>query len=489
MSELKFPYSAYEKKIGYDGEPANKNDLKELRGETGGDGFAPEDPEKALRYYLQKRKDALQKPNFSHVQRIDLFRYYSGRLLNVLAENPNLKQVIQGKNVIVMNKLGDKFVESFRERLLSVLHSEYYDLLPGMSITTSQGFEKDFYGFAFDMTITSISRGNDEVEYHFEMKDKSSDREYIGIIHANIPKNQMVVQLLETLSHNSQSSSTIPRGLPGSSEEAKALMGLTYLIRRPEFENRVYEGHRMEPSESPATGPMIADVGKESKEHVIPFRRRVVDSTSQAWDAASELTDSLQPELRNYVKKEFGDIFYNVHFVTFSKNDENGRWSNAFSRSIDSAGCVGMCYDERSQLENLVDRALELGEKAIISIYGATPPRELEELPPAHVKRPHVRRLGRVILVLGGAFSGRQAEQIRQLFEQKRDGKQLTPEQEKQLQGFLKFYNITDPKQLDFQTVGTDHVHFSDGTPHGRHHRGGEGGGNYIIRPKKLIQK
>lgn len=488
MSEFQFPYSDYEKTLGYNGEPADEKDLKEVRGRTDGSGFVPEDPKKAFQYYLKKRRNALQNQNLNHVQKIELFRYYNGRLLNVLAKNTDLKWVIQRKNIIGMNNLADKFVKAFRERLLSVLHSEHYDLLPGMSITTSQGFEKEFYGFAFDMKITSVSRGNDdEAEYSFELKDKSNNKEYIGMIRANIPENQIAVQLMETLSQNSSYGSSIPRGLPGSSEEAKALMGLTYLVRCPEFENRVYGGKRMETSKSSATGPMIADVGKESKERVIPFRRRVVDSASQAWEAARGLTNSLQPELRDYVREEFGDIFYNVHFVKFSKNDKEGRWSDALSRSIDSAGCVGVCYDDRSQLENLIDRALERGEKAVISIYGANPPRELEELPPAHVKRPHLRRLNRVVLVLGGGFTGIQTEQIRQLFKQKRDGKQLTPEQEKQLHEFLNLYDINDPTQVDFQNADMNHAHFSDGSQQGRHNRGGGGGGNYIIRPKKMV--
>ena len=260
-------------------------------------------------------------------------------------------------------------------------------------------------------------------------------------------------------------------------------MGLLYLIRRPEIDNRIYEGHRMKSSQSSTEELIITDVGKKNKESVIPFRRRIVDSKNQAWDVARELTNSLQPNLRDYIKEEFGDIFYNVHYVTFSKNDKKGRWSYALSRSIYSAGCIGTCYDNRSQLEYLVDRALERREKAVISIYGSNPPRELEELPLAHIKRPHIRRSRRIVLVLGGGFTGAQANQIKQLFQQKRDGRQLTQEQEKQLKKFFDFYNINDPTQVDFQKVDT-----KDDLKHNQQHQEEKNGQKYIIRPRKMFR-
>jgi len=42
-------------------------------------------------------------------------------------------------------------------------------------------------------------------------------------------------------------------------------MGLLYLIRRPEIDNRIYEGHRMKSSQSSTEELIITDVGKKIK--------------------------------------------------------------------------------------------------------------------------------------------------------------------------------------------------------------------------------
>ena len=47
MKEFPFPYTPQEKAQGYDGEPAEKKDLRVTRGATDESGFAPEDPDEA----------------------------------------------------------------------------------------------------------------------------------------------------------------------------------------------------------------------------------------------------------------------------------------------------------------------------------------------------------------------------------------------------------------------------------------------------------
>ncbi len=469
------------------GEPASKKELDKLRGRTDATGFVPADPEKAEKYYLKKRSQMLNKHHFSHGESLELFRYYNKKLLDLYFEHPEIKKENEYDQERIL--LGEKFEEFFKDKIITILKKEHYSLTPGLTITTSADFEKEFLGYSFDFTLTAISSDQDKeiYEYDFDLKDKNSNENFIGKISVDLKNQDVKINLLPDV--NPELNTSDVNKEISSSEKTKALMGMSYLLQKPEMiytpfkgdhKNSISEDDNLEGEIESEKKPI--SVGAEIKKATMSFKRRLVDDVNLAWEKAQDLLSSYDEKTLRNLEKEFGVLSFNVFFVVFDKNDK-GRHSDYFSKTIANAGKVGSCSVNRAEVEALVQQALNRGGEAVISLNGSQIPLELEDKPAGSAKTVHLRRQnGKIVLVMGKKFKGEIYRRIKEVYNKKMNGIEVSEEDEKMLMDFLRKYNIDDLAQTSFV--------FADSAKDINTKSKKEGGrANYIIKPSKMRKK
>ena len=231
------------------------------------------DPEKAGAYYKQRMREVLRNMHISPPERLELLRYYQGKYSKLLLENPDLRGSSCQMEII--------FKCAFKERLLEVLRSEHYKLEKGMKIATAPGFDQDFLAYSFDLLLDEV-KADKKGGYScvFSLDDKNCKEHFRGAVFIDPLEADINLQF--------------DRIMPNSTkQEVQVLMGLTYLMRRPEYKNLPYRGGRVTANSNSWHQSYGIDVGKDKIHTVFPFRRRMIAPGDNVLVLVNNLLDSI----------------------------------------------------------------------------------------------------------------------------------------------------------------------------------------------------
>lgn len=488
-----------EMEISY-GEAATEEELNELRGLTNELGFVPKDPKESESYYKRKAYNVLNRYHMARPEAMELFKYYNSKLVDVYADNPELiKEKISGEKKSE-NIFRDQIHDFYKENIASLVkNEEFYSLPVGKTLNTSKQFEKQYFGYSF--TIKLLTSRENSLDNTFIFRNDSSSEEYMGRINIDIDTGDINITLMPLASENNQRNYNVKQDQL-ESEKLKVLMGFYHWLRYPEQINAAWTGERR-PGGLPKDGEFSPiNVGREIKENTLPYRRRIISNTQEAFDKATELLRSLSADYINTAtENNGGELSLNIHYLSYSSQDEGGRWSDTFSAYLneEKTGFLGNCVFDRAQIESLTQEALRFGQKAVISVRSCWSVPELEGSPRGVSPRGNLKRLkqkatGRIVKKIflpkydnnGNEYDPKLRTRARQLFERNEKENNLTEDERSELKELLIQLNTKEVAENLFTVASSNGMHFANGSYMAGNTWKDGGGANYVIRPKKM---
>lgn len=488
-----------EVEISY-GEAATESELNELRGLTNELGFVPKDPKESESYYKRKAYNVLNRYHMARPEAMELFKYYNSKLVDVYADNPELIKEKIGGGKKSENIFRDQINDFYKENIISLVREEeFYSLPVGKILNTSKQFEKQYFGYSFSIRLLT-SREN-SLDNTFVFRNNSSSEEYMGRIRMDIDAGNINITLVPLTSADNQKNHNIGQDQMNS-EKLKVLMGFYHWLRYPEQTNSVWTGERRPggPLKDGEFSPI--NVGREIKENTLPYRRRIINNIQEAFDKATELLESLDSDYINTATENSeGELSFNIHYLSYSSQDEGGRWSDTFSAYLneEKTGFLGNCILDRAQIESLTQEALRFGQKAVVSVRGCWPAPELEGSPRGTSPRGNLKRLkqkatGRIVEKLylpkcdkdGNEYDPKLRARAHELFKMNKKENNLTEDERSELKELLIRLNAKEVAENLFTVASNDGMHFANGSYMAGNTWKDGGGANYVIRPKKM---
>lgn len=440
------------------------------------------EPVQAANYYISERLKILNQTNLDPITQWKLFQFYTKKLERLVrdsAEVPKVFPYLANSNMRVGEDMIKDFEHFLEQRILYFLSEKHYQILPGMAISSSKTFEKEF-GLSFSLIITRIQEMNEQgiEEYQFVLTNRNVNLSFFGRMNLDIKTSSVKLDLMPSEDGHHQ---------PTYRDRACVFMGLFDLVRMPQYRNVLYQGGSV-PISGESNGirrPTV--VGKDVKRSVFHFRRRTISDASDAWIKANELVRSLDPKFRKNLEQALGgQLYLKVYYVTLSAESIPGStFSNSLNAYIRNGGLVSANGVDSFPLDMALvniyaNLALKAGTHAVITLEGVFVPPEIRGEQSGKPKGPHVRRMPETTLVVSAAD-----RRMSDIFARRRDSKDVSTDELLELDKFLSEHGIVDP--FTYETIAAAGVHYQDGTFHeGSTHGGGGQGGQYIIVPDKV---
>ena len=431
------------------------------------EAIIPKKPSEAVEFCVKKRYEIQTDKDLNEKEKIDIIEYYDKKRINTIVENEDLYKKYYKENH--STEMENKMIEGMNSALLE-LFSKGDHMIFGSGVELRVPKDNPLMGLSFNAEITNVkyyesdnNLNNSKVPTtgsSNNKEDKTKVRFDINITETNKPHIKHTCSIYVDKSLGVIRAAVIPEGLQTQDPkiyvkklfnpatiELESLLSVANLSSPNNYDSQPYFDRRVGINpESPEDEPtMLRD---DEIDTLMGYRRRAIIDINQTQQMLDELLNNLSTEERRKLEDVGGgDIMMRVYSVSRGKYTRQG-------------ACPAQ---QVNGIFQLVFNALQQGEKALLIFENRYIPREVANLPPGSSQRPNTRRLrGKLVLAVGNKVAPEIRKEILKIFRKRRQGSQLTDDEQNKLQIFMDQYGLQDDDtKIDVDIVSG--IHYKDG--------------------------